>query len=464
MDGCRRLGICSTTIWNELGPGVISEPSGTVDGSFQQYLTLAEGNIDEFLHQSGVDYLVSWYSSYCYFFHPILDMSEITASLHSFRRERNPPPSFLALIAAICYSAACSINASGDSNPLSLVPSSVWNDMADELLSLSEYPHRPTLDTLRAALLLATPSSAEENSRFDPGPVCVLLRAAQSLGLHRDPLSFQLSARDADFRRVLWWSIHALDVSYATAHALPLLVHPATSDVRMIDNEDRLDHKLMNTVIRASVLMSKTFHEINGVRQPTYNDIKKLDAEAAETCADEVAKSHLPQTTALERFIAISRRMTCWKMVFILHQPCLRSPQWPRDSRHKTLSACQDYIHEFLTSATDPTLVSYRWVLNHFNVIHPCAILLQDLIQNPRSADTGAIRTTVDTRYSTLSTDRNSNWERLAALRSKAWAANEWALDEEPAVVPSGEDASLSDWDPLFASLVWDDLSLPEIG
>ena len=445
---------------SELGPGV--SPSGVVDS--QQYLSLAEGNIDEFLQQSEVDYLLSWYSNYCHFFHPILDISEVTASLHSFRRERNAPPSFLALIAAICYSAACSINVSGDINPLSLVPSSIWKDMADELLSLSEYPFRPTLDTLRAALLLATPSSAEENTRFDPGPVCVLLRAAQSLGLHREPSSFQLSARDADLRRVLWWSIHGLDVSYATAHALPPLVHPATYDVHMVGSEGRLDRKLISTVIRASVLMSKTFHEIYGVRQPTYNDIKKLDTEAAETCADEVANTHLPQTTTLERFLAMSRRMTCWKMVFILHQPYLRSTQCPQDSRPKALSACQDYINEFVTSATDPTLVSYRWVLNHFNVIHPCAILLQDLIQNPKSADSDAIRATVDTCYSTLSTDRHSNWEKLTALRSKAWIANQWALDEQPAVVPSGEDASLSDWDPLFASLVWDDLSLPEIG
>ena len=150
-------------------------------------------------------------------------------------------------------------------------------------------------------------------------------------------------------------------------------------------------------------------------------------------------------------------------MVFILHQPYLRSPQWPRKSRSKALSACQGYINEFLASATDSAFVSYRWVLNHFNVIHPCAILLQDLIQNPRSADSDTIRTTVGTCYSTLSTDRNSNWERLAALRSKAWAANQWTLDEQPATAPYGEDASLSDWDPLFASLVWDDLSLPEI-
>jgi hypothetical protein len=94
--------------------------------------------------------------------------------------------------------------------------------------------------------------------------------------------------------------------------------------------------------------------------------------------------------------------------------------------------------------------------------MHACAILLQDLIQNPMSVDSDAIRTTVEACFSALSANSNANLAKLEMLRSKAWSSNEWTIDPSfplAAVV----DASLSDWDPLFASLVWDDLSLQPI-
>lgn len=420
---------------------------------------LPAGDLHGFLQDHEVDYLILWYSSHCHFWHPIFDIQEITTNLHMSRGRRDPTPAFLAQVAAICYSAACSIGASGDLNLPRLVPTSTWKRRAEEFLNLAGYPFRPSLDTVRAAYLLATPSSAEETSHFDPGPVCVLLRAAQRLGLHREPSSFHLPRRDADMRRVIWWSIHALEVSYAVSHALPPLLHPTTFDAKLIDIENRRDCRLMNTIARVTVVMSRTLYEIYGVRQPTYSGIRELDEQATETRAREVAESQpfSSQTTALDRFISLSQRMCCSKMIYILHQPYLRSPQWPRDSRPKALSACQEYIGDFLTCLTDPALTPYRWVLDHFNIIHACAILLQDLIQNPSSAESNEIRVTAEICFSTLSANLNPNLAILETLRSKAWSANEWPMNERQPLV-TGVDASLSDWDPLFASFVWEDL------
>ncbi|KAL4912067.1 hypothetical protein BDW62DRAFT_206821 [Aspergillus aurantiobrunneus] len=109
---------------------------------------------------------------------------------------------------------------------------------------------------------------AEGDSHPDPGSVSILARAAQSLGLHRDPLSFRLSAQDADVSRVIWWSIRSLDVTYAIAHALPPLMHPTTTDVRVVDCGTVKEHKLLQTVIRTSVLISELLHRIYGVSQP----------------------------------------------------------------------------------------------------------------------------------------------------------------------------------------------------
>ncbi|OJJ02997.1 hypothetical protein ASPVEDRAFT_84463 [Aspergillus versicolor CBS 583.65] len=414
--------------------------------------------IGDFIHLPEVDHLISWYATNCHFWHPFVDIEEVTSSVQCIRNHGKSSSSRYALVAAICYSAVSSINVSGECKLLSSTALE-WNATANHLLISAGYPISPDLDSLQAAFLLATPSTAEERSRFDPGPVCVLVRAAQSLGLHREPLSFQLSARNADIRRVLWWSIYALDVSYAMAHALPPLIYPATSDVRVLDGTHTLDRKLITTIHRVSVVMSRAFLEIYGASQPTYRQIQSLDAEAARICSEEVTDSHASATTALERFIATSRRMCCFKMIFVLHQPYLRANQWPTDARKKTLSACQGYIDEFVQAIQDMSLSPYRWVLRHFNMIHPCAIILQDLIQNPGSAELHDLRETVDKCFSALSTDSPPNWTSLQRLRDKAWAANQWHLDGEVDTL-DWLDTGLLDWDPLFASFNWDDMLL----
>ncbi|KAJ5404070.1 hypothetical protein N7509_003941 [Penicillium cosmopolitanum] len=449
------------------GEEISSDVTGSCElasppGYVQRHVNIPAENLDAFLQNHEVDYLISWYSNHCHFWHPIFDIFKITKSLHTFRRQQKAPPTFLAQVAAICYTATCSITASGELRSPSLTPASTWRNMTELFLSLSDYPLRPCLDTVRAAYLLATPSSAEENAFLDPGPLCVLLRVAQSLGLHRDPSSFGLPRCEADLKRVLWWSIHALEVSYSVSHALPPIVHHGTFDVKVINSEGRSYRKLISTISRVSVVMSKILYEIYGTRQPIYAVIRKLGEEAAQTCTDEAEDHQLPHIAALDRFIDLSQRMCCSKMVYILHQPFLRSTQWPRDSRPRAIRACQDYIEAFLASFTDPALTCYRWVLNHFNAIHPCAILLQDLIQNPLSAESTTIRVTVEACFSTLSTDLHYNLMRLSTLRSKAWATNQW-IPEESMASASVLDASLSDWDPLFASLMWDDFSLQGI-
>ncbi|KAJ8100179.1 hypothetical protein POJ06DRAFT_255641 [Lipomyces tetrasporus] len=420
-----------------------------------------------FVQLGEVDQLISWYSQFCQFWYPIIDVSEITTSLGRLRSHQYSPAGSSALIAAICYSAACSAeaafsaDASVNMKHFKVTPSS-WEDLAYRLLSASGYPLRPNLNTIRAAFLLATPSIAECKEYPDPVPICVLVRAAQSLGLHREPVSFNFSSREADFRRVLWWSIHGLDISYAVAHALPPLIQSTNSDVRMIFDEENLDRRLLSTLIRVNLLFSKIFEDIYGIDQPTRDVFQLLDEEVANVCADVTTKSRLPATGTLEKFIGFSQRMCCRKMTFTLHQPYLRSAQWPQSSRRKALEACRDYINEFTAGAIDPNLAPYRWVLNHFNVIHACAIVLQDLIQHPNCTESVGLRGLMEKCFSIFSKTSHPSWEKLETLRWKAWAANRWVWGEQEDVGIPDADASLSDWDPLFASFVWDDALLEQ--
>ncbi|KAE8342572.1 hypothetical protein BDV24DRAFT_42847 [Aspergillus arachidicola] len=308
---------------------------------------------------------------------------------------------------AICYTASRSAATLGTIKPQSLISSPSWGKLADRLLHSSDYPRRPKLNTIRAAFLLAAPSITEHKLAPDPGPVCILLRAAQSPGLHRDPGSFHLSSPEIEIRRLLWWSIYALDTSYSTAHAVPPLVHPASYDVAMLVDRGQLECKLLITRSRVNLVLSKVLHDIYGINQPTRQNIQFLDEEARSICADEMAALHQLQTTALERFISACQIMCCWKVIYILHQPYLRCLQWPQTSREKTLHACREYINLFLRGITDPDFEPYRWVLDHFNVRHACAIALQDLIQYPNTSESEGLRGLVEACFSNFSPRRS---------------------------------------------------------
>ncbi|KXG50316.1 Transcription factor [Penicillium griseofulvum] len=412
---------------------------------------------NDFIYLAEVDQLISWYAEHCHFWFPLVDWNEVIAAVHEQRNHGSSKPGALALIAAICYTATRSIKASGSNSSWCLFPSSFWEEVTVQLLAESGYPRRPNLNTVRVAFFLAIPSMAEGHSHPNPSSVSILVRAAQFLGLHREPLSFQLSAHDAEVSRVIWWSVRGLDVTYAISHGLPPLIHPTTTDVRSVDCEYDSERKLLSAVAQTSALISKILHRIYSVSQPTLHHIKQLDDEAERIYAEEVSDDYNLQKNAMERFVAMGRLMCCCKMMIILHQPYLRTSQWPQGSRLKALKSCQDYIRGFVTGATDEALAPYRWVLSHFDVIHACAIILQDLIQNCRSPESSSLRDVVDICFSTFSKGRHPAWTKLELLRSKAWAANGWPVNSQAREMMES-DASLADYDPLFASFLWEEL------
>ncbi|KAJ3549463.1 hypothetical protein NM208_g494 [Fusarium decemcellulare] len=408
--------------------------------------------IDSLVSPAAVDRLVHWYADHCHFWYPIVDIAATTAYLESHRSGgvSSAPVGTSALLSSICYTASCSLAVSGDMSTVATCTK--WRDLAQNLLDQTGYPSRPNLQTLRAALLLSLPSIAEFPSQLNLAPVSILIRTAQFLGLHRDPLMLHTTADEADAQRILWRSIQALDLSQSLAHALPPLTHHMHSDVELVSRPDNPDWRLLYTVMMVNKPLCKVLEGIYGIQQPTQATLQHLDAEAEKVCEIE-ASSHteLPQD-AHARFIAISQACCCWKLKFILHQPYLRSPQWPRSSRSKALDASIKYIRDFSVGMTEPALAPYRWVLNHFNIFHACGIILQDLISFPGSPEALELRSVAEASFETFYIESDPTWERLEALRSKALSVNGW---DELGLEMADMDVGLSDWDPLFALLKW---------
>lgn len=165
--------------------------------------SIADLSIYEFASVAEVNKLVSYFAEYMQFFYPIVDIQEITGALHQHSKQQSPlPPEIFALVAAMCCGASSTLVSSGHVDSTHEEPD-FWRDLGHRFLFASGYPLRPNMSSLRAAFLLSASSMTEWSFLPDPTPISVLIRAAQSIGLHRDPRTFQCSIREADFRRRL---------------------------------------------------------------------------------------------------------------------------------------------------------------------------------------------------------------------------------------------------------------------
>ncbi len=226
ISGLKDFGQTSQTTYPD-APTSLQIPSLWPHPSSPKDIDTSTRLVDDLVSRSEVDKLLCWYSDYCHLWYPVVNITEMVSALDQLRNHEPCPPGSAALIAAICYVATCSAKEASDMS-LSMVSSTTWLSTANWLLTISMYPSQPNYNTIRAAFLLAVPHINEVSSYTTFPLTCVLVRAAQCLGLHREPLALQVAFEEAESRRVLWWSILGLDVAYSLAYALPPLIMMAT--------------------------------------------------------------------------------------------------------------------------------------------------------------------------------------------------------------------------------------------
>lgn len=98
----------------------------------------------------------------------------------------------------------------------------------------------------------------------------------------------------------------------------------------------------------------------------------------------------------------------------------------------------------------DFTFAPQRWNTDHFNVFHPCAIILQDLIRYPNSKEADRSRKVLDSCFSQLRNLADAKWQMLEQLRQQAWKVNEWVELGGDKDIDFSAVADLADWDTLF--------------
>lgn len=150
----------------------------------------------------------------------------------------NPDPEFLAVIHAIWYAGSLSISTKGiqrwfpDTTRAKL--SAQFHDQTVLCLHAGYLTRTTTLYKLAAFVLLHSMPAAEEDPIQGSLYMQLAVRLALTMGLHREPTLFDLSASEAATRRRLWWQIIQLDVSLVVASGYPSQISEAFCDTRIV--------------------------------------------------------------------------------------------------------------------------------------------------------------------------------------------------------------------------------------
>ncbi|OAX79804.1 hypothetical protein ACJ72_05876 [Emergomyces africanus] len=139
-----------------------------------------------------------------------------------------PDPSFIPLLYAIWYGGSVTISHWTIRDEFDIKSraalSEVFHDEVNRWLRKISFPRSPSMHGLKAFLLVQTILSREEEPLASSLFVSLALRVAQTMGLHRDPAQFGISACQAETRRRIWWHIVHMDGVVAMSSGLPPLV------------------------------------------------------------------------------------------------------------------------------------------------------------------------------------------------------------------------------------------------
>ncbi|OJJ45251.1 hypothetical protein ASPZODRAFT_70052 [Penicilliopsis zonata CBS 506.65] len=164
------------------------------------------------------------------------------------------PHDLAALLFSIYFSAVTSLSPEEVATLLKMDRVSAllrYREGLETALCHASFLETPTLPALQAIVLYVTCLRAHHNGRSAWALNGLLIRTAQSMGLHRDGKQFNLTPLDAEIRRRLWWQIVGCDSRAAEDHGLYLDsgFEMYAADTQMPANIDDSDLSASTTVL-----------------------------------------------------------------------------------------------------------------------------------------------------------------------------------------------------------------------
>ncbi|KAI0127039.1 fungal-specific transcription factor domain-containing protein [Xylariales sp. AK1849] len=257
-----------------------------------------------------------------------------------------------------------------------------------------------------------------DDTRFSWTLSGLLIRIAQSLGIHREGTHFaNLSPFDIEMRRRLWWAICILDLRSAEDQGTELTIGERTFDTQfplnINDTDLTSDMKefppersgatdLTFCLVRYEICtLARKMHAATNLMSPCPRDTQlslqereDMLLELSQRLEDKYLKPCTDEEGDLLHWVAATiSRLIMAKMSLIIYQPIL----FP--SAHESRDVSQEVRDRLFMSSTEvveynrllnvePKCKQYRWLFQTYTQWHAVAYLLLEVCRRPWSSST----------------------------------------------------------------------------
>ena len=320
----------------------------------------------------------------------------------------------------------------------------------EQALAKAGFLNTQSLVLLQAAVLFLVCVRREDDSKFVWSMTSIVLRLAQSLGLHRDGTNFALKPFETEMRRRLWWHISLLDVRSSEDHGTDPLIHESMYDTRLplnINDEDispemeeppeeregctdatfcLIRCEITSALRRANyVCPGAQWRSPDSV--PSIDSCERMIKIISERCEQRYIR-HCDMNVPVQWCSATVARLILAKLWLIVHHPMTR-----KDRGNVSLATRESL---FLTAIevlefgrlleADPKTAKWGWLFRTNMQWHGVAFVLSEVCVRPICPVTDRAWNAVSSLYADWATQATHKkgmlWRPLAALMKRAAA------------------------------------------
>jgi len=310
----------------------------------------------------------------------------------------------------------------------------------------------------------------------------LVVRMAQTLGIHRDGTHFNLSPFDTELRRRLWWQVCILDARASEDHGCDPTITEHSFDAQMPLNVNDADlDPLMKEFPASRVGCTEMtfglirFEVTSTLRRLQYtppgpNKCKGVFCAATmqkkeqwiTECHQRLEERYLQRTdlsVPLFWVIATVSRLIMSKMWLLIYHPFQRldgGATLPQETKDKLFLTSLENIEYSILLETEARTRKWGWLFRTYVQWHAIAFLLTELCTRTKGdlVDRAwrAIEAMMLNRLGTSSSDESTwvkghLWRPLRKLMARARAARAKALAEERAILLSLATSEPLGWD-----------------
>ena len=273
----------------------------------------------------------------------------------------------------------------------------------------------------------------------------LLIRAAQSIGLHRDGEHFRLSPLDCEIRRRLWWQILGSDARVAEDHGLSVGGFVGFCDTKLplnIDDRDLCQETEVappsksrwteTTVLLVAVEMNQALQQVTRLSVAVLNGEDKMTSleQLLKTIKERMEERYLQYcdfNIPLQRNALLLGRVLMGKLEVFVRQRYLRglsAEESAARAMEETLLLACDTMAIGIELKTDELLSHFHWLSSTYIQYHLLTYVLWHLSVRPDVPSADRAWELVDKSFALVELpswpDPGPKWNVLRKLREKA--------------------------------------------